>query len=278
MRRFTLRTTTALVGTALAASLVAGCAQEPPAAEPRRSVSPEPSAEPSDSPSESPSESVDPEEPQEVETAVERPSPFRRIPDGLVETPSEVELGRLSVGGRDRLSGEKFAIAVAQFIVDTGEARNQGAVIDAVASPRLSETARDQVVADYDGQRGLQVERVLTADGETWMRSGTTGKRKAPREVRVELAGVMDNGVPDQVFVGAVRVDVVRRAGRWEVSHVAGPAVRAPLPTRLASVKPFLEGRHWRQLPAVGDARKPAAEPGRKPRPDRASAKRKRKR
>ncbi|QCX28889.1 hypothetical protein [Nocardioides jishulii] len=89
-------------------------------------------------------------------------------------------------------------------------------------------------------------------DAEAWMRSGVKAKARAPREVAVEVVGVVDAGA-DQLLLAAVRVDVVRRDGRWELASVSGPAVRGPFDSVLDTVAPRLEGRHWRQLPRTGN-------------------------
>src|SRR5690606_32147789 len=101
-------------------------------------------------------------------TEIPTPSSFGKTPKPLADVVSAVELGRLSVGGGDRLSGENFAIAVAQFIVDTRMERDQRMLVDDIASTRLSESARDEIEADYDGQRGLQSGRHFMRDGEAW--------------------------------------------------------------------------------------------------------------
>lgn len=269
MRRFFGRTTVGLAGAALTLSMAAGCSDdgssdpepteapsssESPSASPSESPSESPSGSPTQSPSQSPSGSPsESEEPSasQPSTTVERPSRHDRTPDGLDEAVSAVELGRLSVGGPDRLSGEKFAVAVAQAVVDVRAPRDQGAVLHDLASPRLSQEAREQVVADYDGQRGLQSNRHFMQDAEIWMRSGVKGKARAPREVAVEVVGVVDAGA-GQLLLAAVRVDVVRRDGRWELVSVSGPDVRGPFGSVLETVEPRLEGRHWRQLPRTG--------------------------
>ena len=278
MRRRPPGPTAKLLGSALAAMLLlTACSDGGGLSESDQTVSPTESSDPSEtsgtpspsatsSPSASSSEAPESEEPDSESAleAIDRPSPYAKMPGPLPREVSPVELGRLSVGKETRLAGETFALAVAQYVADTREEHNRLAIIDAIASPQLDEAARDQLLADFESQRGLQTDRHFVTDGEEWMRSGVRGKSSAPRVVQVELAAPLVNGVVETVHLGRVRVDVARRAGRWEVTHVSGPAMRAALVSPVQNLKPLLGGKYWRHLPDLKNG--PSKSPG--PTPD----------
>lgn len=240
------------LGGAVAVLVLAGCSEElavpgdvTPDADSSPTESVTPSEEPSESPSESPTESP---EKSGSTTDVGCASVGRGRPGPLAVPPSEVELGRLSIGEHSRLAAENFAMTVAQFFVDARGERNQALLIDAVSSPRMDEASRDRFIEAYTDERDQETRRQFVQDAQVWLRSCVVGRPRQPREVRVELVGVVD-GIEDETsYLAAVRVDVERRSDRWEVVDVAGPEPRAAVELAVQGLEPLLEGEHWRQV------------------------------
>lgn len=238
----------------VAALALAGCSGEDLAV-PGDLESPESSASDSVSPSESPTESPSgsptgspSEEPSTSTTDVGCESARRGRPGPMPDRPSVVELGRLSVGEPDRLTAENFALSVAHLFIDARDPRLQAAVIEAVASPRLGEEARGRFIDAYEDHASLEEPRRFTMDAQVWLRSCIVGPPPRPREVRVEVAGVVAAAALGDSFLTTLRIDVVRRDDRWEVLDLLDPEMRTPVDPEVQGLKPLLEGNHWRQV------------------------------
>ncbi|MBE7324113.1 hypothetical protein IEQ44_05565 [Nocardioides sp. Y6] len=234
----------------VAAIVLAGCSSEDLAV-PGDLESPESSASESVSPSESPTESPSgspSEEPSTSTTDVGCESEGKGRPGPMPDRPSVVELGRLSGGEPDRLAAENFALSVAHLFIDARDPRLQASVIDAVASPRLGDEARDRFLDAYEDNASLEEPRRFTVDAQVWLRSCIVGPTPRPREVRVEVAGVVADPALGDSFLTTLRIDVVRRDDRWEVLDLLGPEMRTPVDPEVQGLKPLLEGNHWRQV------------------------------
>ncbi|KQY58583.1 hypothetical protein ASD11_02695 [Aeromicrobium sp. Root495] len=191
-------------------------------------------------------------------TAAPPPPPFEAVDDAteaeanpfsLVGMPSAESLRLASVGRPSRLDAERFALEVTNFSLDVRPLLENQDVLESVASPSLSRRATTFVVQDKAVQRDHATRRHLDDRIPMWIRSRPSGPTTTPREVAVEVAGVVEVPVLGSRTWVHVRVDVVRRDGGWRLADLSTTDRGAADVTSLGR-PPHLTGPGWRELAA----------------------------
>jgi hypothetical protein len=164
-----------------------------------------------------------------------RATPGTTTPSPLTGLPSLLGLAAAAVAGRSRIDGERFAMTLAQAVLDVREKPRGEDILGVVAGSELPAATAAYVTFDVDMQSVDGGRQVDLASG-MWIRSRVIGQQTESDRINVELILMVTAPRTDTRFWDGNRFDVVWESGRWRLAdyRASMPGVeleKGPLPT-----------------------------------------------